>query len=58
MEVESRRFYERAATRTHDVNLRRLFDDLAQEERGHEDRAEQLEKEKLAGGARGAGSRS
>ena len=52
MEVESRRFYERAATRTHDVNLRRLFDDLAQEERGHEDRAEQLEKEKLTGGAR------
>ena len=44
MEVESRRFYERAATRTQDVNLRRLFDDLAQEERGHEDRAEQLRK--------------
>ena len=29
-----------------------MFDDLAQEERGHEDRAEQLEKEKLTGGAR------
>lgn len=52
MEVESRRFYERAASRTHDLNLRRLLDDLAQEERGHEDRAEQLEKEKLTGGAR------
>jgi rubrerythrin len=47
MEVESRRFYERAAARTQDVSTRELLDDLAQEERRHEDRAEQLEKDKL-----------
>jgi len=52
MEVESRRFYERAAARAQDVGLRQLLNDLAQEERSHEDRAEQLEKEKLTGGAR------
>jgi rubrerythrin len=48
MEVESRRFYEKAAARTSDPNTRQLLDDLAQEERSHENRAEQLEKDKLA----------
>jgi len=48
MEVESRRFYEKAAARTRDPNIRQLLDDLAQEERSHENRAEQLEKDKLA----------
>src|SRR5882757_9720214 len=38
MEVESRRFYERAAARTRDAGVRQLLDDLAQEERSHEDR--------------------
>jgi rubrerythrin len=52
MEVESRRFYERAAARALDVSVRQLLDDLAQEERRHEDRAEQLEKEELTGSAR------
>jgi rubrerythrin len=47
MEVESRRFYERAAARTQDPNNRQLLDDLAQEERSHETRAEELEKTKL-----------
>ena len=47
MEVETRRFYERAAARTQDVTVRKLLDDLAQEERSHEDRAEALGKEKL-----------
>ncbi len=47
MEVESRRFYERAATRTRDAGIRQLLDDLAQEERTHENRAERLEREKL-----------
>jgi rubrerythrin len=47
MEVESRRFYERAAARTQDPNIRQLLDDLAQEERSHETRAEELEKTKL-----------
>jgi rubrerythrin len=47
MEVESRRFYEKAAARAQDAGVRQLLDDLAQEERTHEDRAEELEKDKL-----------
>jgi rubrerythrin len=47
MEVETRRFYEKAAARTTDVRVRQLLDDLAQEERDHEHRAEQLEESKL-----------
>ena len=47
MEVETRRFYERAAARTQDVGIRQLLDDLAQEERHHENRAQELTKEKL-----------
>jgi erythrin-vacuolar iron transport family protein len=46
-EVESRRFYERAAARAQDPGIRQLLDDLAQEERSHENRAEELEKDKL-----------
>jgi rubrerythrin len=48
IEVETRRFYERAAARTQDVNIRRLLDDLAQEERGHEGRAQQLTVQNLS----------
>ena len=47
IEVETRRFYERAATRTRDAGIRQLLDDLAQEERHHEDRAQELTEEKL-----------
>jgi len=47
MEIESRRFYERARARTQDPSTRQLLDDLASEERSHENRAEELEKEKL-----------
>jgi len=47
MEVETRRFYEKAAARTSDARVRQLLDDLAQEERSHEDRAESLERDKL-----------
>ncbi|MGO9228318.1 MAG: iron exporter MbfA [Bryobacteraceae bacterium] len=47
MEVETRRFYERAAARTQDASIRQLLDDLAQEERSHENRAEQLTEDKL-----------
>jgi rubrerythrin len=47
MEVETRNFYERAAARAQDVHIRQLLDDLAQEERSHESRAETLEKDKL-----------
>jgi erythrin-vacuolar iron transport family protein len=47
IEVETRRFYERAAARTQDASVRQLLDDLAQEERSHEDRAQELTEEKL-----------
>jgi rubrerythrin len=49
MEVETRRFYEKAAARAQDARVRQLLDDLALEERTHEDRAEELGEEKLRG---------
>ena len=51
-EVESRRFYERAAARTTDPATRQLLDDLAQAERSHEQRAAELEQEQLPPDAR------
>jgi len=47
MEEETRRFYERAAAQATDASVRQLLDDLAQEERSHEYRVEELEKDKL-----------
>jgi len=47
MEVETRRFYEKAAARAQDAGIRQLLDDLAQAERTHEDRAQELRKEEL-----------
>jgi erythrin-vacuolar iron transport family protein len=47
MEVETRRFYEKAAARAQDASIRQLLDDLAQEERAHEDRAQELKQEEL-----------
>ena len=47
MEVETRRFYERAAAMARDASIRQLLDDLAQAERSHEGRAQQLGKEEL-----------
>jgi rubrerythrin len=47
MEIESRQFYERASARAQDVGVRQLLDDLAQEERSHERRAEALEADRL-----------
>ncbi len=47
MEAESRRFYEKAAGRAQDASIRQLLDDLLQEERTHEDRAEELKESKL-----------
>ena len=47
MEVETRRFYEKAAARTEDASIRQLLDDLINEEREHEERAQELDKEKL-----------
>jgi rubrerythrin len=48
MEVESRRFYESAAARAQDAGIRQLLDDLAQVERTHEDRAQELTREELS----------
>lgn len=47
MEVETRRFYEHASAKTRDASIRQLLDDLAQQERSHEDRAQELTEEKL-----------
>jgi rubrerythrin len=52
MEVETRRYYERAAAKTRNAAMRQLLDDLAQEERAHENRAEELEQENLGGRAK------
>lgn len=54
MEAETRRFYEKAAGRASDVRIRQLLDDLAQEERGHEERADELGKAELTATARHA----
>ena len=52
MEMETRKFYERVAARTQDASIRQLLDDLAQEERHHYDRAEELERDKLGSSER------
>ena len=52
LEVETRIFYEKAASRTQDASIRQLLNDLAQEERQHEHRAEELGRENLDAEAR------
>lgn len=47
MEAETRHFYETAAARSQDVHIRKLLDDLAVEERSHEEKAEELKEQKL-----------
>jgi len=47
MEVETRRYYEKVSARTEDASIRQLLDDLAQEERDHEHRAESLGQQNL-----------
>ena len=47
MEAEVCKFYAAAAQRSTDLNVRNLLDTLAEEERGHEHAAEQLERQKL-----------
>lgn len=54
LEVETRLFYEKAASRTQDASIRQLLNDLAQEERTHEHLAEELGRDKLDAGTRGA----
>jgi rubrerythrin len=51
MEMETTRFYEKAAQRTTDAGIRQLLGDLAEEERKHRDFAEELESVKQASGA-------
>src|SRR5574337_221437 len=52
MELETRRFYERAAQHISDAAVRKLLDDLAEVERQHSARAESLEEEHLTPDAR------
>jgi len=47
MEAEIRRFYEKASARTRDAATRQLLDDLIQEERSHEQKADALEEHNL-----------
>jgi rubrerythrin len=47
MELETRRFYERAAARSSDASVRKLLGDLAEIERQHEQVAGELEKTHL-----------
>ncbi|MBZ5496969.1 MAG: rubrerythrin [Acidobacteriia bacterium] len=53
IEVETRRFYERAAAQARDVHIRELLDDLSEEERSHEARAGELERKKLPADVKG-----
>lgn len=52
MELETRRFYEKAAQQVSDASIRKLLGDLAEEERKHSAAAESLEEEHLANGTR------
>jgi rubrerythrin len=57
-QVETRIFYEKAASRTQDASIRQLLNDLAQEERTHEHLAEELGRENLDAGTRGEEERA
>jgi len=52
IELETRRFYERALARTSDAGIRKLLGDLAAAEREHIDRAQKLSQELLTGDAK------
>jgi rubrerythrin len=54
MEGESKRFYESAAQKTTTAPIRQLLNDLAQQENGHVQIAEALEKQQVESGARKA----
>jgi rubrerythrin len=51
MELETKRFYAKAAQQTTDAGVRQLLGDLAEEERKHQVLAEQLETQRRASGA-------
>jgi erythrin-vacuolar iron transport family protein len=42
LEIETRRFYEKAVDRMQDASIRQLLNDLAQEERDHEHKADEV----------------
>jgi len=52
MEVETRRFYEKASARTQDAGTRQLLDDLINEERSHERNAAELDQKILPASVR------
>jgi rubrerythrin len=52
MELETRRFYQRAASRSTDASIRQLLGDLAMAEAEHEHKAEQLISQKLDSGTK------
>ncbi|MGA2992489.1 MAG: iron exporter MbfA [Candidatus Korobacteraceae bacterium] len=52
MEMEVRNFYEKVAARTQDASLRQLLGDLAEEERAHAMRADELNRQVLHPDAR------
>jgi rubrerythrin len=51
MELETKRFYARAAAQASDAGVRQLLGDLAEEERRHQTLAEELETERRTSGA-------
>jgi rubrerythrin len=51
MELETKRFYTKAAQQTTEAGIRQLLGDLAEEERKHQVMAEELETERRASGA-------
>jgi rubrerythrin len=51
MELETKRFYTKAAAQTTDAGIRQLLGDLAEEERKHQTLAEELEAERRVSGA-------
>ena len=53
MELETRHFYEHAMNRVSDASIRKLLGDLAEVEREHYAKAEALEEQQIASGARG-----
>jgi rubrerythrin len=57
MELETKRFYEVAARRTHDAGIRQLLGDLAEEERHHAHLAEQIAQTKLSEDEKGRAKR-
>jgi len=58
MERDAEAFYLKAAARTSDAETRKLLGDLAAAEAGHQERAEELEKEYLGADARDAEDRT